>query len=122
MREIIQVIRCDLCHKKVDSEEQLTEFTLSWNKGNFELEVCGNCEGRMHLQTIEKLMEIGHQVQPTPQNRSRKSKTPGPTLLHPELVCPTCGEEKASPAGLGRHRAAKHGYVSPKHKKEAVPV
>lgn len=114
-REIIQIIRCDRCGNKIDTEDEVVRMTISIGQTTYELEVDEVCDN-FGLWTLEDVIEKGHI---TTQKRSRKKKG---TSGHKEAAKPDdllCGYNGCTfvgktPQGLGRHKTAQGHHAEEK--------
>jgi hypothetical protein len=115
-REIIQIIRCDRCGNKIETEDEVVRMTISIGQTTYELEVDELCDN-FGLWTLEDVIEKGHIT--TMQKRSRKKKG---NSGHKEAAKPddlVCGYKDCtfigkSPQGLGRHKTAQGHHAEEK--------
>ena len=99
-REIIQIIRCDRCGNKIETEDEVVRMTISIGQTTYELEVDELCDN-FGLWTLEDVIEKGH-VQ---KNTKRTSKKKPAATATTELICPVCKRtDFESSQGLSMHR------------------
>jgi len=119
-REIIQVIRCDRCGNKIESEDEVIHMKISIGNTPYELEVDSVCDN-FGLWTLEDVIEKGHIVSSSKRSHHSHSPSKPKPSNDPDLTCKKCGRSDfTSQQGLSMHKTRAEHWLPNEHRPNAA--